>query len=839
MGLTTRDLSAELLQAMAECGLRPQRIIWDGVPDGPFHRFPGIGQTKGDNGFYKAFVDQRGAVFGDWRTKEQWNWPQDDPKWKAAVKHLEPLSAAEVEKRKREAAEARAKAAERHTRDILDMWARAKDCRNHPYLEAKGIRNVTYLKSIIDPETEEEMLLIPMRNVQGKIRNIQRIWPNGRRRQMPQAGGSTGLYNTIEAHRFKHTKTLYVCEGWATGWTIHLATNTAVIVAFFDGGLKTVGEIIQSRYPDANLIFAADNDRWKPVKREGQMVNPGVYAAVKAAEALDAEYCIPDFADLETKPTDFDDLRQLEGLDAVRARLDPDLAGDAVTSIEEPAADVADESAYIRRRDLPDLQARFMVDPGSLAHRLLDRMAAKLLVVTKSDGDTTALMALPCGRWSNSPDPWRRALRRELKSMTSDLMDLVGNDVTVAEANRRMNRIHQVLRYLDKVTESVRAACSSAYAVEMEPYIHSDTFHRPRFVQESELDADLNVMGFENGVVDLRTGKLLDPVYGADRFVTASTGIDYRSDAEHEAVDRLFAHLEPDLRRFWTEALAWALRGRPSRRMYLAVGPPQSGKTTIAVAVRRALGNTYSANLKGDALCVQRGDAAHSGVSVFGQPARVVTVEEPKTAKVDVSLVKSLTGGGEVTVRKLHHNPFEILSTATLFMFSNPGQSVPRLGLADEAMADRLRELPYPAVPVVDPDFVHAITSDRGFREALLARLIAIGANLSGPPRSPDSVKAATQLRAQLDLTPFEEFLQRFVPGHPDDVLRTEHAWSEWCDFVGEDVPTERNRKVNGYSKAGFSMAIGRRVPGIPKTASHRIGGSFERGWKGWRLESA
>ena len=352
----TRDPTIELLQAMAEVGLRPMRIQWDGVPDGPFHRFPGIGQTKGDNGYYKAFVDQRSAVFGDRRTKERWHWPQDNPKWKAAVKHLEPPSAAEVEKRKREAAEARAKAAERHMRDILDMWARANDCKNHPYLEAKGIRNVSYLKSIIDPETEEETLLIPMVNIQSKIRNIQRIWPNGHRQQMPQAGGSKGLHNTIGGPRFKDTKTVYVCEGWATGWTIHLATNAAVIVVFFDGELKTVGEIIKSRFPEANLIFAADNDRWKLVKREGRMVNPGVYAAIKAAEALDAEYCIPDFPDLATKPTDYDDLRQMTDLETVRKWLVPAMATRAVTMVppeadedeeeDEPDEDEPDEDAH-------------------------------------------------------------------------------------------------------------------------------------------------------------------------------------------------------------------------------------------------------------------------------------------------------------------------------------------------------------------------------------------------------------------------------------------------------------------------------------------------------------
>ncbi|MDE2876956.1 MAG: toprim domain-containing protein [Gemmatimonadota bacterium] len=324
------DPTAELLQAMAECGLHPLQIIWDGQ----WHRFPGIDQTKGDNGRYKAFADQRGAIFMDIRTKEQWRWPGDNPMWRGKMKHFEPLSAAEVAKRKKAAAEQRAKDAEIHTKRILNLWERAKplEDRGHPYLEGKGITgNIPILKSIIDPDTEQEMLLIPMRDRHGKIRNLQRIWPDGTRKQMKQATGSNGLYETIgAAHYYINSKTLYICEGWATGWSISQASGCAVIVAFFDGGLLTVGQIIRKKYPDAKLIIAADNDRWKPVKREGRMVNPGVWAARRAAKKLNAAYVVPDFPDLSTEPTDYDDLRRLTNLAVVREWLDPTRASEAV-----------------------------------------------------------------------------------------------------------------------------------------------------------------------------------------------------------------------------------------------------------------------------------------------------------------------------------------------------------------------------------------------------------------------------------------------------------------------------------------------------------------------------
>ena len=326
--MSQRDPTAELLTAMASVGLHPKQIHWDSR----FRRFPGIDRKKGDAGWLKAFVDQRGAIFGDNRTKEKWKWPSDDPAWRESMKGLEPLSAEEVRTKQAKAAAERVKDAKKATELVRKFWESAKKPpTNHPYLEKKGITDVPVLRSAVDPKTNEPMLLIPMRNVDGELVCLQRIWPDSTRRQMWQPGGCRGLYDTIGAKHYRETKTLHVCEGWTTGWSIHLATKSAVIVAFFDGGLKTVGKIIKKKYPEARIVICADNDRWKPVPRDGKDVNPGVYAARAAAKELGADLAIPEFENLDNEPTDFDDLRQREGIDAVRKWLDPKMAGQAVT----------------------------------------------------------------------------------------------------------------------------------------------------------------------------------------------------------------------------------------------------------------------------------------------------------------------------------------------------------------------------------------------------------------------------------------------------------------------------------------------------------------------------
>ena len=317
-----KDPTAELLGAMAAHGLHPKQIRWDSN----FHRFPGVGQKgRGDNGWIKAFVDQRGARFGDWRTKLYVKWP-DKP-----IEGMKRLTAAEVSEKKKIADEQRKKDAAKATKTIRSLWSRAKACTEHPYLEAKEIVDAPFLRWVPDLKTGEPILLIPMFNADGYLMSLQRIWPNGDRKQMWQPGGSVGLYNTIGADRYKTTKILYVCEGWATGWSIHLATKCAVIVAFFDGGLTTVGQIMREKFPKAKLIFCADNDRWSPVKREDKLVNPGVYAARTAGQECKGSVAIPEFADLEGEPTDYDDLRRAEGLKAVRTWLDPKMSGRAKT----------------------------------------------------------------------------------------------------------------------------------------------------------------------------------------------------------------------------------------------------------------------------------------------------------------------------------------------------------------------------------------------------------------------------------------------------------------------------------------------------------------------------
>lgn len=326
------DPTEELLRTMAGFDLNPKVIHWDGRT----HRFPGAGKKRGTSGWCIADLDRMWALFGDWSSGVKQHW---------IVTRTQPVTDAERRKwaeEKKVRAKEMARKREIARSQIELVWKRSAkpDAQTDPipYLFKKEIDDYLHLKvstlTYLDRDRKWSipagLLLIPM-YCYGIRTNIQRVWPDGRKQFWPRAP-TIGAYFPFGVHR-GGLDTVYICEGWATAWTIWKATGSPVLTAFTAENLKTVAlEIYRKRMPK-RIIVAADNDRWTKIVRAGDLPdipNPGVHYARDAAEAVDGEVAIPDFEELDGRPTDFDDLRLREGWEAVRKWLDPDMAQHAV-----------------------------------------------------------------------------------------------------------------------------------------------------------------------------------------------------------------------------------------------------------------------------------------------------------------------------------------------------------------------------------------------------------------------------------------------------------------------------------------------------------------------------
>lgn len=182
-------------------------------------------------------------------------------------------------------------------------WAAAEPAAGHPYLGAKGVK--AHGIRIEAGHT----LLIPMRDTEGRLHSLQSITPDGAKRFMP-GGRVKGCYHAIG----RPSGRLVICEGYATGATVHEDTGHAVAVAFNSGNLLPVAKALRTKYPCITIVLAADDD-WKT---EG---NPGLTAATEAAGAVGGLLAVPNFDGLprSDRDTDFNDLHRLAGMVEVRA----------------------------------------------------------------------------------------------------------------------------------------------------------------------------------------------------------------------------------------------------------------------------------------------------------------------------------------------------------------------------------------------------------------------------------------------------------------------------------------------------------------------------------------
>lgn len=182
-------------------------------------------------------------------------------------------------------------------------WAGAGAAEDHPYLRSKAVRAHGLRVDACNN------LLIPLRDSAGNLHSLQSIAPDGSKRFVP-GGRVKGCYHPVG----KPSSRLIVCEGYATGATLHEDTGLAVAIAFNSGNLLPVAIALRSKFPCLTLVVAADDD-WAT---EG---NPGLTAATEAARAVGGLLAVPQFGDLPRgrKDTDFNDLHRLAGMVEVQS----------------------------------------------------------------------------------------------------------------------------------------------------------------------------------------------------------------------------------------------------------------------------------------------------------------------------------------------------------------------------------------------------------------------------------------------------------------------------------------------------------------------------------------
>lgn len=279
--------------------------------DGKLHRVPLTGRS-GLDGAYCLYADGRPA-----------GWAQNfstGEKVKLVATGVV-LSSEERERQQREKAvrlqraeQERARARDAAAQRCRDMYAGFGPAdKDNEYLQRKGIPALDGVRQ------DQGNLIIPLYNVDGEMRGFQAIAPDGTK-AFAQGIEKGGNFHMIGADL--SPKEIVICEGYATGVSLHEATDCTVAVAFDSGNLKRVAEKIRERHPNAAITICADNDH--AAQRDGKPYNTGLEKAKEAALAVQGKVKVPLFnkSEQEKGYTDFNDLHKSRGLDAVKKQLD-------------------------------------------------------------------------------------------------------------------------------------------------------------------------------------------------------------------------------------------------------------------------------------------------------------------------------------------------------------------------------------------------------------------------------------------------------------------------------------------------------------------------------------
>jgi putative DNA primase/helicase len=264
----------------------------DPVVDNEMHYVPLIGQNNGKSGGYK--INQDGGRAFNFKTAE--SWPVYPGK-----------TTPEAIKRMREAevayAEERARLHEKAGSVAVEFWNNAYPAYpEHPYAAKKriGVRGLRQNRGD---------LLIPLRDIKGRLWNLQRISPSGYKMLLGDAR-KRGLSFTFNPQ--SRPETIFFAEGWATSATVAEATRMMTVMCIDAGNLVYVVSAYRERHPTAYIIIAGDDDTKLPLLG---LANVGRIKAEQAAQVGNGVCVFP-----QTEK-DWNDVAVKHGISAVTEAL--------------------------------------------------------------------------------------------------------------------------------------------------------------------------------------------------------------------------------------------------------------------------------------------------------------------------------------------------------------------------------------------------------------------------------------------------------------------------------------------------------------------------------------
>jgi len=319
-------------------------------------------------------------------------------------------------------------------------------------------------------------------------------------------------------------------------------------------------------------------------------------------------------------------------------------------------------------------------------------------------------------------------------------------------------------------------------------------------VLPDQLDADPWLLNLENGILDLRTGKL-EP-HDQGRLMAKLLPVTYDASADAPIwlsfLDRVMGG-KADLIEFLQRAVGYSLTGNTREQcLFVLHGTGSNGKSSFLDTARAFLGE-YAEQADPKTFEVKKSDTVSNDIARL-KGARLVAASETESGgRLAESLVKQMTGGEPLTARFLHREFFTFRPEFKVWLATN---HKPVIRGADNAIWRRIRLVPFDVVIPPEERDKDLLQKLRGELPGILAWAVrgCLAWQRDGL-REPESVLSATaEYRAEMDV--LGEFFE------------------ERCHFDGRSwaFSSELYKEYLGWSEGSKEYQMSRRTFGMSLT---------------------
>jgi len=212
-------------------------------------------------------------------------------------------------------------------------------------------------------------------------------------------------------------------------------------------------------------------------------------------------------------------------------------------------------------------------------------------------------------------------------------------------------------------------------------------------VSKTQLDKDPCLLGVANGVLDLRTGTLIEnrPEWLITRYAKAA----YQKGAKARKFLRFMSQIclgRQDLVDYIQEALGYCLSGHIKEHcLFFLLGTGANGKSTLVEVFLHLLGG-YGIGMPSHAFLKSNSRAIRNDLARL-PGVRLASCAEVNTGmSLDESMAKRTTGGDVMTVRFIGKEFFDFHPQAKFFLSVN---TLPNITGADNGIYRRLVVIPF------------------------------------------------------------------------------------------------------------------------------------------------